>query len=136
MAGNVLHERSGSQAGVVVAPLTFAGWCGIGLRHYKATGALPVVQVQVRKRGVVLCGRVLEAAPARDGQDTDWFKVDCYLGQLWFPHNNVRQCSGLDGRCTCVDADEAAGDPCACAGVPAASAVPPGNTGTTVGGKA
>ena len=137
MAGNVLHEMSGAQAGVAVGPLTFVEFDAPRLRHYIETGALlPLPRVQVRKRGVVLCGRVLEAAPAREGQDADWFKVDCYLGQLWFAGTNVRQCSGLDGRCTCVDVDEAAGGPRACAGVPAASAVPPGNTGTTVGDKA
>lgn len=134
MAGNVLHETSGSQ---VSEPFTWLAWSAPRLSQYIATGTLPSAsRVQVRKRGVVLCGRVLEAAPAREGQDADWFKVDCYLGQLWFASTNVRQCSGLDGRCTCVDSDEAAGSVRACANAPAASAVPPGNTGTTVGVKA
>lgn len=128
MVANVLHESSGAQG----VPLTFAAWLGIGLAHHIATGRAPVVRVQVRKRGVVLCGRVLEAAPAREGQETDWFKVDCYLGQLWFADSNVRQCSALDGRCMCTDEADVSGGDRACAGAPGASAVPPGNTGTTV----
>lgn len=159
MGGNVLHERSGMQGcsrivrvydklgerwharpvrveSAIALPLTFAAWCGIGLEHYKRTGELPAIHVQVQKRGVKLCGRVLEAAPAREGQDTDWFKVDCYLGQLWFAHTNVRQCSGLDGRCHCAATDAAPAGTRACAGASGASTVPPGNTGTTVGVKA
>lgn len=130
MGRNVLHETSGSQVG---QPLTFAAWCGISLDHHIRTGQVPVVRVQVRKRGVVLCGRVLEASPAREGQDTDWFKVDCYLGQLWFPDSNVRQCSALDGRCTCeAEAAQVTEGVRACAGASGACAVPLGNTGTTV----
>lgn len=130
MVANVQQRLATLQGG---EPFTWLAWSAPRLAQYVATGTLPdSARVQVRKRGVVLCGRVLEAAPAREGQDADWFKVDCYLGQLWFASTNVRQCSGLDGRCTCVDADEAAGSVRACAHAPAALSVPPGNTGTTV----
>lgn len=128
VGGNVLHGSAATQG----VPFTFAAWMGVRLREYIATGRKPAVHVQVQKRGVVLCGRVLEAAPAREGQDSDWFKVDSYLGQSWFTSNNVRQCSGLDGRCHCADVREEAGCPRACAGAPGASLVPPGNTGTTL----
>lgn len=122
---------------VISQPLTYVAVEGPRLQHYMLTGELaPHPRVQVRKRGVVLCGRVIEAAPAREDQDADWFKVDCYLGQLWFAGANVRLCSGLDGRCMCTDVDEAPEGARACAGAPGASTVPPGNTGTTVVGGA
>lgn len=130
MGRNVLHERSGSQVG---QPLTFAAYLAPMVAALARHEFAPVMRVQVRKRGFVLCGRVLEGAPRREGQDADWFKVDCYLGQLWFAGSNVRQCSGLDGRCHCADESaQATGDARACAGAPGTCAVPPGNTGTTV----
>jgi hypothetical protein len=129
---NVQRLSTGQQVGAG-APLTYAGYLGIVLDRHMATGQVPTVRVQVRKRGVMFCGRVLEAAPAREGQDTDWFRVDWQLGQDWFPHANVRQCGLLDGRCLCEGAAEAAGGAPACGVQPAAQAVPLGNTGTTVG---
>lgn len=87
----------------VGGPLTFAAYVAPMRSALARREFAPVMRVQVRKFGAVLCGRVLEGAPARPGQDVDLFKVDCQLGQLWFPATNVRQCSGLDGRCTCVD---------------------------------
>lgn len=130
MVGNVLHERSGSQVG---QPLTFARWLAPRLAPWLVDQSIPVMRVQVRKRGVMFCGRVLEASPAREGQDSDWFKVDCQLGQLWFAGSNVRQCSGLDGRCHCEgEAAQVTEGDRACAGASGACAVPPGNTGTTV----
>ncbi len=115
---------------VLAEALTYAGYLALVLDQHKSTGIVRPVRVQVRKRGVVLCGRVLEASPG--SQDTDWFKVDCHLGQLWFAHENVRLCSG-DDRCMCEPAGEAGR---ACAPSAPAGAVPLGNTGTTAGARA
>jgi hypothetical protein len=133
MGGNVLHETSGSQDlyGDQAGPLTFDRYSRHVLAGYVATGNVKPVHVQVRKRGVVLCGKVLEASEGRQG--TDWFKVDTYLGQNWFPDQNVRLCSG-DGRCMCEE--PAGADGRACATAASAGAVPLGNTGTTVGAQA
>lgn len=117
------------------APLRYQDWLGYVTAENIRTGQVPVVRVQVRKRGVMFCGRVLEAAPASEGHSIDWFKVDSYLGQMWFPDQHVRLCSG-DGRCTCEDEFDAAREPRACAWPRAALTVPPGNTGTTVRGEA
>lgn len=103
---------------------TFEGYMAHVLDVYARTGIVRPVRVQVRKRGAVLCGRVLEASPG------DWFKVDSYLGQLWFAGENVRLCGG--NGCSCEgEATQATGSPRACAGAPGACAVPLGNTGTT-----
>ncbi|MFG6485208.1 hypothetical protein ACG04R_00920 [Roseateles sp. BYS78W] len=110
-------------------PLTFAAYVAPMAAALVRREFAPAMRVQVRKHGAVFCGRVLEGAPANAQRDVDLFKVDCCLGQLWFSAKNVRQCSGLDGRCGC---DEGPGEARACAGAPGASAVPPGNTGTTV----
>ena len=116
--------------------LTYADWLGHVLPAHIETGAPFVsVRVQVVKRGVSFCGRVLEASPARAGEDTDWFKVDCQLGQSWFPDKNVRLCFG-DSRCHCAASDKAPEGARACAGASGVLTVPPGNTGTTVGGVA
>lgn len=60
---------------------------------------VPVVHVQIRRRGATLCGQVVELGEfASDGQ---WFKVNTPdLGDVWAEHRQVRLCSG-DGRCTC-----------------------------------
>lgn len=87
--------------------------------------ALPVY-VQFRKRGEVLCGMVLDAAPGQGGSTVDFFRVRSDIGINWCAHNNVRACSGTDGRCTCeagADADQAK----RCGGAGLAS--PLGNTG-------
>ena len=149
MAGNVQQGSEGAQmtrlrcirqAGQLFrfdqpTSLTFCAYTGQLLEEYKETGHFTPMHVQVLKRGQVFCGRVLEATPGAEGSDTDWFFVDSLLGQSWYPHKNVRQCSNLDGRCSCVGA-EAPGGARACAGVPGASAVPLGNTGTTVEARA
>ena len=95
-------------------------------------GDLSLVRVQVMRRGVKSCAVVLDAQLGDGSQD--WFRVreNGSAGANWLPSTKVRLGSG-DGRCRCEkDADEAAGSLRACAEAPAASAVPPGNTGTTV----
>lgn len=101
MGGNVLHESLGQQGRspcVQGEALTFEAYSAHMLDVWKRTNLVRPVHVQVRKRGIVLCGRVVEASPGNVG--SDWFKVDSYLGQLWFVGDNVRMCSG-DGRCSC-----------------------------------
>jgi hypothetical protein len=62
------------------------------------TGRAVALHVQVRKRGEVLCGQVLECFEfAAAGE---WFKVQTDLGPLAVESRNVRLCSG-DGRCRC-----------------------------------
>lgn len=157
MAGNVLHETSARQAPSIqggrwfvklgqgffprdvesqpAASPTYAGWVALRLAGAVAGTAPASMRVQVRKRGVVLCGRVIEAAPGREAGDSEWFKVDSYLGQSWFSGENVRLCGG--NGCSCEgEAAEAAKSARACAGAAAASAVPLGNTGTTTEGGA
>lgn len=157
MAGNVLHESSRRQAPAIQGgrwfvklgqgffPLhseaqpsaspTYAGWVALRLAGAVSGTAAASMRVQVRKRGVVLCGRVIEAAPAREAGESEWFKVDSYLGQSWFSGENVRLCGG--NGCSCDGASaEAAKSARACEGAAAASAVPLGNTGTTTEGGA
>lgn len=119
---NVRQVEHGAQAGA----FSYAAYTAFVLDVYEHTGRVPPVRVQVQKRGVTFCGKVLDASAGRD--ETDWFKVDCQLGQLWFPHEKVRLCSG-DGRCTCEAPEGAEGR--ACAAPAPAGAVPLGNTGTT-----
>lgn len=104
------------------APLTFAEF----LAHHCAKeerGDHSPTFVQARRRGVVLCGRVIEASP---GEGCDFFHVDLATGPAWVVHHNVRLCS-FDERCSCAVRCEGAAQP-----HPAAlGAVPLGNTGTT-----
>jgi hypothetical protein len=55
--------------------------------------------VQVRKRGVVLCGQVEKLSDGSLG-DAEFFKVETALGANWYPASAVRLCSG-DGNCRC-----------------------------------
>jgi hypothetical protein len=94
---NCVTERAGAQ--IAPAPLTFprylqacyAGWDGNPAQK-------PVVHVQVKRRGEVHCGHVVELADTVDSRE--WFKVQTQLGLVWAESKNVRLCSG-DGRCTC-----------------------------------
>lgn len=110
------------------APLTFAAFLAYHLAKEQAGDHSPVY-VQVRKRGVVLCGRVIEAAP---GDSCDFFRVDLAIGPGWVVHHNVRLCSH-DGRCSCAVRFECAAERGAAQAERAAAlgAVPLGNTGTT-----
>ncbi|MDT8997767.1 hypothetical protein RQP53_00595 [Paucibacter sp. APW11] len=59
------------------------------------------MHVQIRRKGVTLCGTVAEMVEQFDQSARgEWFKVDCDLGRVWVESRNVRLCSG-DGRCTC-----------------------------------
>jgi hypothetical protein len=111
--------------------LTYRGWLGQRLDRYMVSGDLGPARVQFMRRGLKGCGVVLEAQSHEGGKD--WFQVrDNGTGMVgWLPGMKVRLCSG-DGRCACEDAAAAAGGAPACGVQPAAKAVPPGNTGTTV----
>lgn len=148
MGGNVLHgtERPQAALGCYVghdedhAPrhgsgaVTYRDWLrehGARATHF---GDLSPTRVQYMRKGMKGCGVILDARSNYDGS-TDWFEVrENESGRKgWLPGTKVRLCSG-DGRCRCErDANEAAGFRRACATVPAASVVPPGNTGTTLG---
>jgi hypothetical protein len=62
-----------------------------------------VVGVQVRRKGVTQCGQVLACERFSDATQSEWFKVRTDLGVGWFPSAQVRQCSGLDGGCSCTE---------------------------------
>jgi hypothetical protein len=63
------------------------------------------VTVQCRKRGVVLCGRVCAISHTDDGAEV--FQVRTRTGTVWLRPENVRACSGVDGRCQCSGDDGA-----------------------------
>jgi len=108
--------------------LTYVAWVDFVLGR-DMRGESTQARVQFIRRGVKGCGVVVDANPG--DQASDWFQVRANEGgQCWLPAKNVRLCSG-DGRCTCEAAAAAGGAP-ACGVQPAAKAVPPGNTGTTV----
>jgi len=116
-------------------PYTYRDWIKRRIAR-DAVGDLGYVRVQFMRRGVKGCGVVLDAVMS-DGAN-DWFHVqENYSGVVgWLPSSKVRACEG-DGRCACENAaSEAKGSARACERAPAASLVPPGNTGTTVGGEA
>jgi hypothetical protein len=83
-------------------PLTHRAYTGHYVSQALETGRTPVVHVQIRRRGVVLCGTVAEMVDLFDQSGREWFKVDCQLGRVWVESRNVRLCSG-DGRCTCEE---------------------------------
>lgn len=56
--------------------------------------------VQVRRRGVVLCGQVQRLGYGQDGAEL--LLVDTDIGGGWYVPQNVRLCSG-DGRCVCEE---------------------------------
>jgi hypothetical protein len=86
------------EASVKGEPLTYAAYCAFVARAALERQEVARPLVQVRKRGVVLCGRVEHLGEfAESGQ---WFKVDTQIGAGWFESANVRMCSG-DGRCVC-----------------------------------
>jgi hypothetical protein len=84
------------------------------LDYWHAVTAAPQadVFVQVRKKGVTLCGLVVEPVEFRDR--SQWFKVQTEVGTEWRPASQVHPCSGAPGRCLCAE-DAAAGVPARCA---------------------
>jgi len=106
--------------------LTFDAFAGMCKRAESVRQPLPT-HVQIRKRGEVLCGVVLDAAPAEGGSTVDFFQVRTQLGVTWCAHTQVRACSGVDGRCICEATPVACGRQAARSG--AASKAPHGNTG-------
>lgn len=97
--------------------------------------ALRAQYVQARIGRTQCCARVVEAWDTADGQEM--WQLDLLgpiRGRMSTPAYNVRQCSGLDGRCTCTPADPlpealAGGKRSAPAG---ACALPDGNHGETL----
>lgn len=79
------------------------------------------VFVQCRKRGAVLCGRLLRAVTAGENE---FVEVRTQIADLWVTAANTRVCSG-DGRCSCEDGAESR------QAHGSGFAVPLGNTGTT-----
>lgn len=86
-----------------LGPLTHRAYTGHFVSQSLATGRTPIVHVQIRRRGVTLCGTVAEIVEQFDEDRREWFKVDCALGRVWAESKNVRLCSG-DGRCSCEEA--------------------------------
>lgn len=89
-----------SREGVQRGPLTHRAYTAHAVTAALDTGRTPVVHVQIRRRGEVLCGTVAEMVELFDQTGREWFKVDCQLGRVWVESRNVRLCSG-DGRCIC-----------------------------------
>lgn len=85
--------------------------------------------VQLRHRGEVFCGLVVEVGPART--DTPEFvRADTEVGTVWVPSTSTRVCShASDDRCHCT-AGAAAGRACEPRG--GAGRSPLGNTGVTL----
>lgn len=95
-----------------------------------------LVHVQVRFKRETFCGVAYDAFRIRDTSQ-EYIRVRFGLDDKCFSSANVRQCSGLDGRCLCAERDASAPHAvaerearAACGAV----AVPLGNTGTTVAG--
>ena len=87
-------------------PLTHRAYTAFSVCKALQLGSAPVVHVQLRRKGVTLCGQVAEMVENFDQVDQakrggqEWFKVDCALGRVWVESRNLRLCSG-DGRCSC-----------------------------------
>lgn len=91
----------------------------------EASGSM---HVQIARKGITFCAVVHDGFEGEDG--TQFFKVVSLLGTGWVRGANVRQCSGIDGRCVCAgERGQDKGEP---ASLSPARAVPLGNTGTTV----
>ena len=100
-----------------------------GLCRLAAQACVVFVQyVQARSRGAVYCCVVYRPAFSPDGVPL-WvlLLLDRASSRLVVPVRNVRQCSGVDGRCTCAGDGAGHGDEAAlCAGtVPGAVASAP-----------
>lgn len=88
------------------------------------------IHVQVRHRGAVVCGRIVETFDRRT-KPLDFYQVKTdSFGLVWAPHTAVRMC-GADARCSCES--ESRGAATASEARRGAPALPPlGNTGVTL----
>ncbi len=99
--------------------------------------AIRVLYVQARLKGAVCCARIVDAWDTADG--LEMFKLDLLSpvrGSASVPSRNVRQCQGIDGKCSCAPADpvldaraESRGPACGDTG--GARSAPDGNHGET-----
>ncbi len=93
----------------VLGPLTHQAYSVACSRIALATRQVARPFVQVRRRGVMLCGQVISLAEF--AESGEWFKVDVQIvGPVWVESRNVRLCSG-DGRCRCEPDRPCAGEP-------------------------
>lgn len=97
--------------------------------------AIRMTHVQARVKGVVSCARIVDAWDTSDG--LEMFKVQLcgpVRGMASVPSRNVRQCQGVDGKCSCVPADldvKSAAPLLACDAAGGARSAPDGNHGET-----
>lgn len=65
--------------------------------------------VQVRVQGITTCASVSERWTTRDGVPmTKLDLISPWKGTAHAPDSRIRDCSGVDGRCTCVPVDQRA----------------------------
>jgi hypothetical protein len=84
-------------------PLTHAGYVAICTRVAIEHQQVPDVRVQIRRRGEVICAKVLQVL---DLHEAEWYAVETPIdARVWVKASHVRQCSHLDGRCTCSPAE-------------------------------
>lgn len=83
---------------MISTPLSHRAYCTHVSDVSRQTLTVPVTHVQVRHRGVVLCGQVQRLAEF--SHSGEWYSVDTQIGPVWVESRNVRLCSG-DGRCHC-----------------------------------
>lgn len=84
----------------VSGPLTHRAYTAHVVTAALQRAVVPIVHVQLRRKGAVLCGTVAEMVEDFNESGQEWFKVDCPLGRVWVESKNLRLCSG-DGRCSC-----------------------------------
>lgn len=71
----------------------------------KLLQVLPGAHVQARIGRTVCCARIVHAWDTADG--VEMWQLDLHgpiKGRMSTPARNVRQCAGLDGRCSCAPA--------------------------------
>lgn len=90
------------------APYTHADFARkVVVDHFRGEPlAIRVMYVQARLKGAVCCARIVDAWDTSDG--LEMFKLELLSpvrGQASAPSRNVRQCQGIDGKCSCAPAD-------------------------------
>lgn len=89
-----------------------------------AAGLVLVQFVQARSRGALHCCKIRYAWAAQDGAPL-WLLDDLDAShpfeRVVVPVRNVRQCSGLDGRCVCAGETDARAEAALCAGTAGAA---------------